>query len=143
MEARLNSGAALQGEFYVIFMMLAAFGYVLQCCADGIVVELAQPEPLRERGRTHTDANGNTRPNLDWYRLQWKRERWVAQLFAYLPSVNEGPPGGPEVNEPRSYALGMRSSPASAGLFQQSVIRMISILETNISFKQVKINIKY
>ncbi|GMF13977.1 unnamed protein product [Phytophthora lilii] len=58
--------------------------------------------------------------------------------YSQIPAP--GPPGGPEVNEPRSYALGM---PASAGHFQQSVIRMISILEINISFKQIKINIRH
>jgi hypothetical protein len=52
-EARLNRDAASQGGVYVVFMMLAAFGYVLSdVCADGIVVELAQREPLAERGRT-------------------------------------------------------------------------------------------
>ncbi|KAE9295215.1 hypothetical protein PR003_g24072 [Phytophthora rubi] len=54
-EARLNRAAASEGGIYVLLMMLAAFGYVLSdVCADGVVVELAQREPLTERGRTQS-----------------------------------------------------------------------------------------
>ncbi|KAL4140807.1 hypothetical protein PRNP1_015087 [Phytophthora ramorum] len=54
-EARLNRSAASEGGIYVTFMMFAAFGYALSdVCADGVVVELAQREPLAERGRTQS-----------------------------------------------------------------------------------------
>ncbi|KAG1687236.1 hypothetical protein DVH05_005287 [Phytophthora capsici] len=54
-EARLNRNAANEGSIYVVFMMFAACGYVLaDVCADGIVVELAQREPLAQRGRTQS-----------------------------------------------------------------------------------------
>uniref|UniRef100_H3GRD3 Major facilitator superfamily (MFS) profile domain-containing protein n=1 Tax=Phytophthora ramorum TaxID=164328 RepID=H3GRD3_PHYRM len=54
-EARLNRSAASEGGIYVTYMMFAAFGYVLSdVCADGVVVELAQREPLAERGRTQS-----------------------------------------------------------------------------------------
>ncbi|KAL3659878.1 hypothetical protein V7S43_015180 [Phytophthora oleae] len=54
-EARLNRNAANEGSIYVVLMMFAACGYVLaDVCADGIVVELAQREPLAERGRTQS-----------------------------------------------------------------------------------------
>ncbi|RLN45598.1 hypothetical protein BBJ28_00016383 [Nothophytophthora sp. Chile5] len=52
-EARLNRDAASEGGTYVVLMMFAAFGYVMaDVCADGVVVDLAQREPLAERGRT-------------------------------------------------------------------------------------------
>uniref|UniRef100_H3GIZ8 Transmembrane protein n=1 Tax=Phytophthora ramorum TaxID=164328 RepID=H3GIZ8_PHYRM len=53
--ATLNYGAADDGSVYVIPMMGCAFGYLMaDVCADGIVVELAQREPLEIRGRTQT-----------------------------------------------------------------------------------------
>ncbi|RLN53991.1 hypothetical protein BBP00_00009104 [Phytophthora kernoviae] len=54
-EARLNREASATSGMYVGLMMLAALGYVLaDVCADGVVVELAQREPLMERGRTQS-----------------------------------------------------------------------------------------
>ncbi|KAG7385844.1 hypothetical protein PHYPSEUDO_000995 [Phytophthora pseudosyringae] len=54
-EARLNRHAVSEGGVYVVLMMFAAFGYVLaDVCADGVVVELAQREPIAERGRTQS-----------------------------------------------------------------------------------------
>ncbi|KAE9050101.1 hypothetical protein PR001_g2690 [Phytophthora rubi] len=53
--ATINYGAAKSGSLYVIPMMGSAFGYLMaDVCADGIVVELAQREPLEVRGRTQT-----------------------------------------------------------------------------------------
>ncbi|KAF4318650.1 hypothetical protein G195_008037, partial [Phytophthora kernoviae 00238/432] len=53
--ATINSNAANQGALYIIPMMGCAFGYLLSdVCADGIVVELAQREPLDVRGKTQT-----------------------------------------------------------------------------------------
>ncbi|TMW59207.1 hypothetical protein Poli38472_007352 [Pythium oligandrum] len=54
-EATLNRDAPHSGALYVVLMMLCAFGYLLaDVCADGIVVELAQREPLAVRGRTQS-----------------------------------------------------------------------------------------
>ncbi|GMF51494.1 unnamed protein product [Phytophthora fragariaefolia] len=53
--ATINYRAAKDGSIYVIPMMGSAFGYLMaDVCADGIVVELAQREPLEVRGRTQT-----------------------------------------------------------------------------------------
>ncbi|KAG1690324.1 hypothetical protein DVH05_028205 [Phytophthora capsici] len=53
--ATINYGAANQGALYIIPMMGCVFGYLMSdVCADGIVVELAQREPLEIRGRTQT-----------------------------------------------------------------------------------------
>ncbi|EGZ24668.1 hypothetical protein PHYSODRAFT_485256 [Phytophthora sojae] len=53
--ATINYDAAKDGSIYVIPMMGSAFGYLMaDVCADGIVVELAQREPLEVRGRTQT-----------------------------------------------------------------------------------------
>ncbi|TMW59210.1 hypothetical protein Poli38472_007355 [Pythium oligandrum] len=53
--SRANEGAPGSGNKYVAFMMLTAFGYLMSdVCADGVVVELAQREPLEVRGWTQT-----------------------------------------------------------------------------------------
>ncbi|TMW69695.1 hypothetical protein Poli38472_001851 [Pythium oligandrum] len=53
--ARANKEAPTSGGKYVLVMMFSAFGYVMSdVCADGIVVELAQREPLNVRGRTQS-----------------------------------------------------------------------------------------
>lgn len=55
MKASINYEAANSGSKYIIPMMLCAFGYLLaDVCADGIVVELAQREPLSVRGTTQS-----------------------------------------------------------------------------------------
>uniref|UniRef100_H3GRC9 Major facilitator superfamily (MFS) profile domain-containing protein n=1 Tax=Phytophthora ramorum TaxID=164328 RepID=H3GRC9_PHYRM len=54
-EARINYDASAQGAKYVILMFFAAFGYVMaDVCADSIVVDLAQREPLEKRGKTQS-----------------------------------------------------------------------------------------
>ncbi|GMF56064.1 unnamed protein product [Phytophthora fragariaefolia] len=54
-EARINSDAALQSGKYVLLMFLAAVGYVLSdVCADSIVVDFAQREPMETRGKTQS-----------------------------------------------------------------------------------------
>ncbi|RLN56992.1 hypothetical protein BBJ29_005070 [Phytophthora kernoviae] len=54
-EARINYDASSQGAKYVILMFFAAFGYVLaDVCADSIVVDLAQREPVDKRGKTQS-----------------------------------------------------------------------------------------
>ncbi|ETI53124.1 hypothetical protein F441_03854 [Phytophthora nicotianae CJ01A1] len=53
--ARINYDASSQGAKYVILMFFAAFGYVMaDVCADSIVVDLAQREPLEKRGKTQS-----------------------------------------------------------------------------------------
>jgi hypothetical protein len=53
--ARANADAPNSGAKYVIMMMLSAFGYLLSdVCADAMVVELAQREPLAVRGTTQS-----------------------------------------------------------------------------------------
>uniref|UniRef100_K3WBP9 Major facilitator superfamily (MFS) profile domain-containing protein n=1 Tax=Globisporangium ultimum (strain ATCC 200006 / CBS 805.95 / DAOM BR144) TaxID=431595 RepID=K3WBP9_GLOUD len=57
--ATLNPSAAQSGYKYIIPMMLCAFGYLIaDVCADGIVVELAQREPLAVRGTTQSVIYG-------------------------------------------------------------------------------------
>ncbi|KAG2532328.1 hypothetical protein JM18_001297 [Phytophthora kernoviae] len=57
--ATINSNAANQGALYIIPMMGCAFGYLLSdVCADGIVVELAQREPLDVRSCFNGDVYG-------------------------------------------------------------------------------------
>ncbi|KAI9982609.1 hypothetical protein PInf_008581 [Phytophthora infestans] len=54
-EARINYDASSQGAKYGILMFFAAFGYVMaDVCADSIVVDLAQREPLEKRGKTQS-----------------------------------------------------------------------------------------
>jgi hypothetical protein len=54
-EARINYSAPDQAGKYVMLMFFAAFGYVLSdVCADSMVVELAQREPLAVRGKTQS-----------------------------------------------------------------------------------------
>jgi hypothetical protein len=54
-EARINYDASNQAGKYVMLMFFAAFGYVMSdVCADGIVVDLAQREPLEIRGKTQS-----------------------------------------------------------------------------------------
>ncbi|CAI5733747.1 unnamed protein product [Peronospora destructor] len=54
-EARINFKAASQAAKYVLLMCFAAAGYVLaDVCADSIVVEFAQREPLESRGKTQS-----------------------------------------------------------------------------------------
>ncbi|KAG7385850.1 hypothetical protein PHYPSEUDO_001001 [Phytophthora pseudosyringae] len=54
-EARINYDAASQAGKYVMLMFLAAVGYVLSdVCADSIVVDFAQREPLETRGKTQS-----------------------------------------------------------------------------------------
>ncbi|RMX66874.1 hypothetical protein DD238_001990 [Peronospora effusa] len=53
--ATINYDAANQGSMYIVPMMGCVFGYLMaDVCADGMVVELAQREPLEVRGRTQT-----------------------------------------------------------------------------------------
>ncbi|EGZ28292.1 hypothetical protein PHYSODRAFT_248487 [Phytophthora sojae] len=53
--ATINYDAANQGSKYIVPMMACVFGYLMaDVCADAIVVELAQREPLEIRGRTQT-----------------------------------------------------------------------------------------
>eukprot|EP00644_Phytophthora_capsici_P017040 jgi/Phyca11/12016/fgenesh1_pm.PHYCAscaffold_92_\ len=53
--ARINSDAPSQTGKYVMLMLLAAVGYVLSdVCADSIVVDFAQREPLETRGKTQS-----------------------------------------------------------------------------------------
>uniref|UniRef100_K3WBP8 Major facilitator superfamily (MFS) profile domain-containing protein n=1 Tax=Globisporangium ultimum (strain ATCC 200006 / CBS 805.95 / DAOM BR144) TaxID=431595 RepID=K3WBP8_GLOUD len=55
----INYAAAKTGSKYIVPMMLCAFGYLLaDVCADGIVVELAQREPLAVRGTTQSVIYG-------------------------------------------------------------------------------------
>ncbi|GMF10450.1 unnamed protein product [Phytophthora lilii] len=68
--ATINYSAANDGSIYIIPMMGCAFGYLLSdVCADGIVVELAQREPLEIRGRTQTVIYTT---------------RWVFTMLAYV-----------------------------------------------------------
>jgi hypothetical protein len=54
-EARINYDAASQAGKYVMLMFFAAVGYVLSdVCADSIVVDFAQREPLETRGKTQS-----------------------------------------------------------------------------------------
>jgi len=54
-EARINYDAASQAGKYVMLMFVAAVGYVLSdVCADSIVVDFAQREPLESRGKTQS-----------------------------------------------------------------------------------------
>ncbi|CAH0484858.1 unnamed protein product [Peronospora farinosa] len=54
-KARINSTAASQAAKYVMLMCFAGAGYVLaDVCADSIVVEFAQREPLESRGKTQS-----------------------------------------------------------------------------------------
>jgi hypothetical protein len=58
-EARINYDAPSQAGKYVIMMFFAAVGYVLSdVCADSIVVEFAQREPVAIRGRTQSAIYG-------------------------------------------------------------------------------------
>ncbi len=51
----VNTSAPTSGGKYVLVMMFSAFGYLMSdVCADGVVVELAQREPVSIRGRTQT-----------------------------------------------------------------------------------------
>ncbi|KAL3659882.1 hypothetical protein V7S43_015184 [Phytophthora oleae] len=53
--ARINYDASSQAGKYVMLMFLAAVGYVLSdVCADSIVVDFAQREPLETRGKTQS-----------------------------------------------------------------------------------------
>ncbi|KAI9908506.1 hypothetical protein PsorP6_004236 [Peronosclerospora sorghi] len=53
--ATINQDAAKRGSMYIVPMMGCAFGYLMaDVCADGMVVELAQREPLGIRGKTQT-----------------------------------------------------------------------------------------
>nr|CCA18478.1 transmembrane protein putative [Albugo laibachii Nc14] len=53
--ASLNPDAPASGGSFIILMMLAAVGYVAaDVAADSVVVELAQREPEKVRGRTQT-----------------------------------------------------------------------------------------
>ncbi|GAB9476414.1 Folate-biopterin transporter [Globisporangium polare] len=52
---RLNLNAPHKGGKYILLMMFAAFGYLMaDVSADGLVVELAQREPLAVRGTTQS-----------------------------------------------------------------------------------------
>ncbi|ETN14029.1 hypothetical protein PPTG_08684 [Phytophthora nicotianae INRA-310] len=54
-EERINFDANSQAGKYVMLMFLAAVGYVLSdVCADSIVVDFAQREPLETRGKTQS-----------------------------------------------------------------------------------------
>ena len=54
-EDRLNKSAQGKGSKYILLMMFAAFGYLMaDVSADGLVVELAQREPLAVRGTTQS-----------------------------------------------------------------------------------------
>lgn len=58
-EARINYDAPSQAGKYVLLMFFAAVGYVLSdVCADSIVVEFAQREPIAIRGRTQSAIYG-------------------------------------------------------------------------------------
>ncbi|KAG3015901.1 hypothetical protein PC120_g11922 [Phytophthora cactorum] len=54
-EARINYSAPNEGAKYVIIMLFCAVGYVLSdVCADAITCELAQREPIDQRGKTQS-----------------------------------------------------------------------------------------
>ncbi|RLN45600.1 hypothetical protein BBJ28_00016385 [Nothophytophthora sp. Chile5] len=54
-EARINYDASSQAGKYVMLMFFAAIGYVLSdVCADSIVVDYAQREPIEQRGKTQS-----------------------------------------------------------------------------------------
>uniref|UniRef100_M4BG18 Folate-Biopterin Transporter (FBT) Family n=2 Tax=Hyaloperonospora arabidopsidis (strain Emoy2) TaxID=559515 RepID=M4BG18_HYAAE len=54
-EARINYRASSQAGKYVLLMFVAAVGYVMaDVCADSIVVDFAQREPLKTRGKTQS-----------------------------------------------------------------------------------------
>ncbi|KAE9273425.1 hypothetical protein PF008_g29839 [Phytophthora fragariae] len=54
-QARINYNAASQSGTYVLLMFFAAVGYVLSdVCADSIVVDFAQREPMETRGKTQS-----------------------------------------------------------------------------------------
>ncbi|KAK1940858.1 hypothetical protein P3T76_007564 [Phytophthora citrophthora] len=54
-EARINFDAGNQAGKYVMLMFFAAIGYVLaDVCADSIVVDFAQREPIEQRGKTQS-----------------------------------------------------------------------------------------
>ncbi|GAB9467592.1 hypothetical protein Gpo141_00004931 [Globisporangium polare] len=54
---KLNADAPHHGWMYVLTMALATFGYFFaNVAADGMVVELAQREPMKSRGETQTLA---------------------------------------------------------------------------------------
>ncbi|TMW59209.1 hypothetical protein Poli38472_007354 [Pythium oligandrum] len=51
--AHANESAPGSANKYVAFMLLTAFGYLMSdVCADGVVAELAQREPIEVRGTT-------------------------------------------------------------------------------------------
>ncbi|CAI5737760.1 unnamed protein product [Hyaloperonospora brassicae] len=53
--ARINHGAGDQAGKYVMYMFVAAVGYVLAVvCADSVVVDFAQREPMDRRGKTQS-----------------------------------------------------------------------------------------
>ncbi|CAH0520214.1 unnamed protein product [Peronospora belbahrii] len=53
--ARINADASSQAGKYVMLMFFAAVGYILSdVCADSIVVDFAQREPLESRGKTQS-----------------------------------------------------------------------------------------
>ncbi|KAJ0396574.1 hypothetical protein ATCC90586_008172 [Pythium insidiosum] len=57
--ARANTSAPGKGAKYVLMMMLATVGYLLaNVSADGVVVELAQREPIEVRGTTQSMIYG-------------------------------------------------------------------------------------
>lgn len=50
-----NPKAASSGAKYIVLMLFASLGYVIAAvCCDGVVVELAQREPLNRRGYTQS-----------------------------------------------------------------------------------------
>ncbi|KAG7398864.1 hypothetical protein PHYBOEH_010188 [Phytophthora boehmeriae] len=54
-EARINHDAGNQAGKYVMLMFVTAIGYVLSdVCADSIVVDYAQREPIESRGKTQS-----------------------------------------------------------------------------------------
>ncbi|CAI5737762.1 unnamed protein product [Hyaloperonospora brassicae] len=54
-QARINYDAPSQAGKYVLLMFIAAVGYVMaDVCADSIVVDFAQREPLKTRGKTQS-----------------------------------------------------------------------------------------
>ncbi|GMF23370.1 unnamed protein product [Phytophthora lilii] len=54
-QARINFDAGNQAGKYVMLMFFAAIGYVLAVvCADSIVVDFAQREPIERRGKTQS-----------------------------------------------------------------------------------------
>ncbi|RLN53992.1 hypothetical protein BBP00_00009103 [Phytophthora kernoviae] len=54
-EARINFDAGNQAGKYVMLMFFTAIGYVLaDVCADSIVVDYAQREPIEHRGKTQS-----------------------------------------------------------------------------------------